>query len=438
MLFNYNIDNYLLDFLSLDQLKDYMLISKSTYNLFKKSEYYYEIKIFKEKKIKISIENICKYGTLKLLKSYFKNRTLTNYNYYFTIATRYGHLNIVKYLNSKSLNIKEKNEMLFLASSEGHINIIYFLIFYYSYELTQVNWAIYNAATRGHLHMTQFLVSTISKIEDVDLILGMTSKKGHLDIVRYFILQNFPIKNYFAFEWASKEGRLEVVRYLSFLGNIIIDINCALRAAVKKGHMATVKFLILQGADITDKDNYAINKIAKNGYLSLLQFLISNTPDVSINYNFIIQLASKHGHLNIVRFLISRNVDFTINNNCSVRYAAEYGHLDVVKFLFFQNANILSDNNYAIRYAAGYGRLDVVKFLVYQGADTTADNNYAYRSAYNYDHHEVFVFLLYFQQNKDTSIIDYSSDLLGKINIFIRNLLKKMINKCITYNLYYK
>lgn len=69
MLFNYNLDVYLLDFLSVKDMCNYAILNKSSLNNFRNSKYYKEISIYKNKYKTLILENICELGCINLLKN---------------------------------------------------------------------------------------------------------------------------------------------------------------------------------------------------------------------------------------------------------------------------------------------------------------------------------------------------------------------------------
>ena len=91
--------------------------------------------------------------------------------------------------------------------------------------------------------------------------------------------------------------------------------------------------LILNGADITADDTYAVIWAARNGYLEAVKFLHRQGVDITDADNFPIILAAMNGHLEVVKYLYEHGADITAGNNEAVRYAKAYGHMDVVDYL---------------------------------------------------------------------------------------------------------
>jgi len=59
---NEDIEFYFIDFLTLSQIKLYTVLSKSTSNIFKESDYYKEYILLKSKSKCLNFDNICNIG----------------------------------------------------------------------------------------------------------------------------------------------------------------------------------------------------------------------------------------------------------------------------------------------------------------------------------------------------------------------------------------
>ena len=83
----------------------------------------------------------------------------------------------------------------------------------------------------------------------------------------------------------------------------------------------------------------------------------------------------QHGYLEIVKFLVISGANIRAKNNYAVCKAASEGHLEIVKYLAEAGANIHVKNDTALCWAAEGGHLDVVKYLVDAGADIHSKGN---------------------------------------------------------------
>ena len=147
---------------------------------------------------------------------------------------------------------------------------------------------------------------------------------------------------------AAAAGNLELVRRLE--GNrkaapappgaagARYNVNAALIAAAKGGHLAVVEYLCGlpegRGVDPSADDNAAIQCAAKNGHLAVVQYLCGlpggRGVDPSANDNHAIQLAATYGQLAVVEYLCglpeARGVDPSAKDNYAIRWAAANGH----------------------------------------------------------------------------------------------------------------
>lgn len=67
--------------------------------------------------------------------------------------------------------------------------------------------------------------------------------------------------------------------------------------AVDQNYFNIVQYLVDQGADVTDDDNYAIGQAARNGNLAIIKFFIKKGADIHAAENYAIRTASFNGHL---------------------------------------------------------------------------------------------------------------------------------------------
>lgn len=96
-------------------------------------------------------------------------------------------------------------------------------------------------------------------------------------------------------------------------------------------------------------------------------FLVDNK-----NIIIILNLAD-HGHLEIVNFLVENGADLSARDNYAVEWASGNGHLEIVKFLI-EKDTIIDDHTGEL--AIGAGNLEILKFLNEKGANITSDNNH--------------------------------------------------------------
>jgi ABC-type phosphate/phosphonate transport system substrate-binding protein len=97
----------------------------------------------------------------------------------------------------------------------------------------------------------------------------------------------FPVYKYYknnneAVVWASGGGHLATVQYLVNQGaDVTAEDNRVVRWASMDGHLATVQYLVNQGADVTAQDNQAVAWASEDGHLATVQYLVTQGADVA-------------------------------------------------------------------------------------------------------------------------------------------------------------
>ena len=109
---------------------------------------------------------------------------------------------------------------------------------------------------------------------------------------------------------ASVKGRLDQVIFSVLKGANIHDTDFmgeehAVRLAVEFGHVAVVKYLVSQGANIRILNDYPLKVAAYNGHLEVVKYLVSLGADIHTSDNFAVKMAARNGHSNVVDYLVS-------------------------------------------------------------------------------------------------------------------------------------
>lgn len=110
------------------------------------------------------------------------------------------------------------------------------------------------------------------------------------------------------------------------------DIDRELVRAAGDGDLQRVKSLILQGADVNERDGEAFTSAAEFNYLDILAYLYTQGVEEYIQYDAFIEAAG-NGSLEAVKFLSSVGSIDHDSGARALRRAALNGYLDVVMFL---------------------------------------------------------------------------------------------------------
>ncbi|KAJ8575116.1 hypothetical protein ON010_g4097 [Phytophthora cinnamomi] len=226
-------------------------------------------------------------------------------------------------------------------------------------------WALKNAAAKGHLEVVKLLVN-----EDMVYLDGQAfcdaATHGHLTVVQWLKENNLGWNMaYKAIDLASSQGHLEVVQFLQS----ICSATCThqtMRGAAISGHLHVVQWLHAQFADNPNVDLYEAG--------TKQQF---NTT--------VMDVAAMNGHLDVIKYLhevalAMETVTATVMSQlegladsailektvptctpAAIQFAAAGDHLDVLQWL---HANYWTEPSVDVMdVAASSGNLAMVKWL---------------------------------------------------------------------------
>ncbi len=186
------------------------------------------------------------------------------------------------------------------------------------------------------------IISDTNKFPKISIVsaLCLSVHYGHLDVIKYLVGLGADLRsvNNKEVKCALRQVRVEINKRYSCGANIAFSYDYPTKYASKNGHLEIVKYLVSLGADIRSDDDYAI------------------------------RYASCNCHFEVVKYLISIGANFRSNDDYAVRHASKNGQLETVKYLVSVGANIRSNDDYAVRRALKNSHLEVVNYLVSLGA----------------------------------------------------------------------
>ncbi|MCJ1224601.1 hypothetical protein MMC12_001246 [Toensbergia leucococca] len=218
------------------------------------------------------------------------------------------------------------------ASAAGHENIVKLLLMS-EYKVTTSTLifekAIYQAASHGHLHLTQFLMekATITPSSDVwKLVLLEACQHGHEEIARMMLDKGISAN--------TEDGPW---RYL-------------LSIAASQGRHGIVKLLLSRGADRDDwRYNQALFLAAKHGFQHVAQTLLDDGAYVNgfrgtRDGLFITSIcgAAGDGQAHMIDFFLDRGADLSEGGvgETALRAAGGGGFESVVRILLERGADV--------------------------------------------------------------------------------------------------
>lgn len=312
------------------------------------------------------------------------------------IAIKSSHPDIVKCLLDRSLNLSmamKKNLMSFAMKSRDlrmidcliqlgeDINVDDFLREFTGYDPWNFNFYVdknpedkllYLAADNGCLSLVQYLISRGANVnakwrrrkawycfpltmsyfmkgfEDLALI-GVATKKGHLDIVKY-LLNHGAILDEAHEEGllciATKTGDFALVRHLINFGTTIDTgrHNTLLLLAAKYGHLEIVKYLVTMGIDVNGDliDPITIALIQSSGFFRSLDcyrdiLSLRELPDIP--HSMSLYIAAENGHFDVFKYLLDHGAHMNPYDDSILCVSWENGHHRITDYLVSHGHN---------------------------------------------------------------------------------------------------
>ncbi|XP_046545519.1 putative ankyrin repeat protein RF_0381 [Haliotis rubra] len=316
------------------------------------------------------------------------------------IAVNEGHREILELLVKKGSDLSQldddQNNILHLASKEGHLEIVKYI---HSLNIIDIEsrgvhgkTPIMLAALFGQTGVFVFLVEMgahLSLLDDsAENILHLSCRGGDEKIVKYIIKLNVVDIN------SKQLGGKTAVSLAAASGNraafdnlvemradlLAVDVlgNSVLHLACQGGNMDIVKYAVKQNiVDINSRraDGRTPASIAAvSGHSALFQYLVKVGADMSVVDVYgdnILHSSSAGGNMDIVKYVCKQNI-VDINTKAAfgetpASIAATYGHLAVLEYLVKSGANLSAvneDGDNILHLACQGGDLDTVKYVL--------------------------------------------------------------------------
>ena len=317
-------------------------------------------------------------------------------------ASKHGHMACVEHLVKHKAPVDQAVDQggtaLMAAAHNGHLDCVKYLLSNGAdVQLTNDSgWtAMMLASTGGHLDCVEYLAGAGSRIDartnDDFTALMAAAQHGHQDCVQYLISKGAPLEaatktGGTALLLASCSGYLRCVEYLVAANAQVNPAGlCPLRGAAQSGHLACVKCLFENRAQLDRGNSFSPLMVAsQEGRLACVEYLIDQRADVGRQTReaenegtTALILAAMNGHLACMKSLVGGGAQveqFRNDRTTALLAAASGGHLPCLKYLLDCRADIrrADDNGMtALHRAAQYGHLASVEYLVGQGAPET-------------------------------------------------------------------
>ncbi|PVU99897.1 hypothetical protein BB559_000306 [Furculomyces boomerangus] len=358
-------------------LNAYKIIPKFKFDV-SKTEILFHQKVSMEY---FSSNNICdlfEEGGLELLKLFFINGLKSAHirgadvhadqDWALGMASKSGHLGVVKYLIENGANIKAREDFaLGIACRNCHFEIVKYLVENGADLKAENHWNQIFEEKNNHIEIINYLLERgLDFYNRSSSISEYAIGKGRTDIVKLLVENGADVhaNNDFALRWASENGHSGLVKCLVENGaDVHANNDQALRSASMSGHLEVVKYLVDSGSNVDAQDGYALRWASANGHFEVVKYLVGNGTNIHEYFNQALESAIWNGHLEVVKYLVENGANIHSNNKEALQSACKNGHLNVVKYLAEKSVDINRINEFDFRFCEAKGHFGVVKYL---------------------------------------------------------------------------
>lgn len=315
----------------------------------------------------------------------------TSYKFEFIIAlgkaARKGHIEVVKLLLNKGLDLNKQNKdcetLLMTAAKNGHTEIVIELLSKGANpnsEDKNKNTALIYAAANGHKEILEILLD--KKLKKSFLI-----KISELFLGWFIKPKNSEAEYNKAFLKAVENGRKETAEML-LSKDLNINIQGALISAARIGSMKLLNMALDKGLNPDEQDTYGYSALmyaVENGHKKVVEKLLNEKTNVNAyckNNRTLLMLAAERGHLDVVKLLLDKGADINkikYSNLSALTFAVENRHKKVVELLLDNGANPntrdVHNSETPLMLAAKNGEFEIATLLIKSGADISVKNS---------------------------------------------------------------
>lgn len=273
-----------------------------------------------------------------------------------------ANLKTFQFIYSQGVNMNEQlmSKMISYLAMNQDLSIFQYLVSQYKILLNPYH--LYLACLKGNLPFVKYLISQGVKFTEIlkpDEFsqyltpLAVAIEFGYYDLFVFLIENN--VDSFISMEeclnYACRKERINMIKYLILSKKVPFEKRHGDKF-LSIPHLLTlenIQFFVSQGLDIhQDKENL-LNYACSKGNLPLVKYLVSQGADIS-NDNPLF-MAMTHSHLNVIKYLIFKRFQKSVTNsfqnpptNLSFLLPCPLYH-DIVEFLTTCDPNFKIDKN---------------------------------------------------------------------------------------------
>lgn len=337
----------------------------------------------------------CKHGHMKVCRYLISLKSNNKINIHaeeedaFRKSCENGHINIVKWLYSLAHEMPNYSDSMSRMTNriwDCKINIH-----------AKNRYAFRQSCYYGHLDIVKYLISKTNT--EVDLYESIksgceeASANGHIRIVKYLLSKNIKFDLRDSFNRSCQNNRLKLVRYFVLKKGYHLSKSLndwwIFKICCTKNYTELVRFL-LSSFNESERDYYEtciemncveiFENCCAHGYVSMAKWIhefitkrghtmkISNFFDINLSYYV---FPNPNHRFQIAKFIYSLNKQLPKHRHMNSLFikCCINGNLKFAKWLYNlsvengKKINIRSENDYAFRKSCSNGHLEIVKWL---------------------------------------------------------------------------
>ncbi|AGC02309.1 ankyrin repeat protein [Acanthamoeba polyphaga moumouvirus] len=186
----------------------------------------------------------------------------------------------------------------------------------------------------------------------------------------------------------------DAVIYEHVFDNVWYSDKIIVRQKLYFKDLATIKYLVNNGASLVDCCKYLLCWASEKGHLDIFKYILSLDIDLLTSNKSIKYISSNK--LKLLKYLVKDEAKFiTLDDfNICMKLASLNGHSNIIQYLIELGENIEEDKlGYCIKWACSNGHLDTFKYLIQMGAQIDYHIEKCINLAYIYKHQNIITYL---------------------------------------------
>jgi uncharacterized protein len=367
------LNKYILSYLDVKSMVCLASISRKHRQIIRKHDIYSQfLKYFivSDKSIFTILHTICSHGNIEVLACFlagFQNISDKDLELGLYECAAAGHLKMFQYLEERGIKYHTYTALrkcmvpLRVSSTDlsvdvhSHIDLIRYIARKISYLCSS---DFVECALLGHVEIIECLLQTFPKFDVNEMhdfgrywtifeVCAVDTDPKMVECLMKRDVKEITINN--ALMRCAEKGRLDVIKCIIEGSDKRIDCARLIINAAKFGYLDMVQYIVDKyyksyyywiHTDLYPDISNALTAAVRKGHLNIVEYLLNSLSKDNIDKY--LHHASRKGHLEIVKYLVEMGADPKSNNNWSLSESLKYDHYHVLHYL---TGVIIGQNN---------------------------------------------------------------------------------------------